>query len=173
MDTRHAVVEIDELGELTLVAAGATLAGIYFPHHWTNPDRGAFGYEVDAPTDPVLAEVEAQLRQYVRGERESFDLPVAAHGNPFEERVWELLRQIPFGETTTYGALADRLGDRSLSRLVGQAVGHNPLSIVVGCHRVVGSGGELRGYAGGLRRKRFLLDLEARPVRPQLELGLV
>ena len=95
----------------------------------------------------------------------TFDLPTATHGSAFEERVWALLRELPFGETTTYGDLAESLGDRNLARRVGQAVGRNPLSIVVGCHRVVGKGGELRGYAGGLDRKRFLLDLEAGRLR--------
>jgi methylated-DNA-[protein]-cysteine S-methyltransferase len=161
METRHATIDTAELGELTLVATGPALSGIYYANHSTNPDRSTFGDEVDAGLDPVLAEAAEQLRQYLRGERQAFDLSTAARGNAFDERVWELLRTLRFGETTTYGELAETLGDRTLARKVGGAVGRNPLSIVVGCHRVVGSAGDLRGYAGGLDRKRFLLDLEA------------
>ena len=159
MRTRHAAVHTEELGELTLVAVGPALAGVYFEGHWTNPDRSEFGEEV-GESDPVIAEAARQLREYLRGERTSFELATTARGSAFEERVWPLLEAIPFGETVTYGELAERLGDRGLARGVGQAVGRNPLSIVVPCHRVVGKEGRLRGYAGGLRRKRLLLDLE-------------
>ena len=162
MYMRHAVVTTRELGDLTLVAADNALVGIYFERHWTMPDPAAFGAEVDGAADRVLAEAAAQLRQYLGGERTTFELATSAQGGAFEERVWALLAAIPFGETTTYGELAERLGGRTLARRVGQAVGRNPLSIVVGCHRVVGSDGALRGYAGGLRRKRFLLGLERR-----------
>jgi len=168
-ETRHAVVETDELGELTIVAAGPALAGVYFPGHWTLPDPASFGVAADA-SDPLIADAARQLRAYLRGERTSFDLPTTSRGGPFDERVWSLLPEIPFGETSTYGALAARLGgDRTLARRVGQSVGRNPLSIVIPCHRVVGSHGELRGYAGGLERKQFLLDLEG---AGQLSLGL-
>src|SRR3954447_5567607 len=160
MDTRHAIVVTDELWKLTLVASGAALVGIYFAGHWTKPDRAAFGPEVDGSTDPVIAEAADQLRAYLRGERASFELTTAACGSAFEQRVWSLLEAIPLGETTTYGELAETLGERALARRVGQAVGRNPLSIVVACHRVVGRHGELRGYAGGLERKQFLLELE-------------
>ena len=161
MYTRHAVVATSEMGTLTLVACDAALAGVYFPLHWTNPDWASFGAEVDAETDPVLSQASSQLQEYLRGERETFDLATAARGSGFEEKVWGLLRELDFGETTTYGELAESLGDRALARKVGQAVGRNPLSIIVGCHRVVGKSGELRGYAGGLARKQFLLDLES------------
>lgn len=162
MHTRHAIISTEELGELTLVASGSTLVGIYFPDHTTNPDRTSFGEKVDSAADPVLSEASSQLRQYLRGERTTFDVATDAHGNAFEQRVWALLHEIPFGQTTTYGELGDTLGDRALARRVGQAVGRNPLSIIVGCHRVVGKNGALRGYAGGLGRKQFLLDLEGR-----------
>ena len=165
MFTRHAVVETPELGELTLVAADSALVGVYFPGHWHLPDPASFGERVDVATDPVLSAAALELGQFLRGERSSFDLPTAMHGSAFEERVWALLRELPFGETTTYGDLAASMGDRNLARKVGQAVGRNPLSIIVGCHRVVGKSGELRGYAGGLDRKRFLLDLEGGRLR--------
>ena len=84
-------------------------------------------------------------------------------GGTFDERVWEILERVPYGATTTYREIALELGNAKLARRVGYSVGHNPLSIVVGCHRVLGSDGRLTGYAGGLERKRLLLDLEARP----------
>jgi len=168
MELRHAVVET-ELGELTLVATGRALAGVYFPGHWTLPARPAFGTEVDGSADGVIAESARQLREYLAGERTSFDLATTTSGGPLEERVWRLLREIPFGHTVTYGELAGELGGATIARRVGQAVGRNPLSIVIPCHRVVGKNGELRGYAGGLDRKRFLLDLEG---AGQLSLGV-
>jgi methylated-DNA-[protein]-cysteine S-methyltransferase len=161
MNTRHGVISTKELGELTLVASGTALVGVYFPDHTTTPDRTSFGETVDSATDPVLSEASTQLHQYLRGERTTFDLATATRGSTFEERVWTLLHEIRFGETTTYGNLGETLGDRALARRVGQAVGRNPLSIVVGCHRVVGKNGALRGYAGGLGRKQFLLELES------------
>lgn len=160
MNARHAVIEIEPLGALTLVASGTALVGVYFPGHWTLPDPTTFGSEVDAEGDRVLSAAAAELREYLEGERTSFDTPTAACGTAFEERVWEQLRAIPYGETATYGDLAEMFGSRSRARLVGRAVGRNPLSVIVGCHRVVGASGELRGYAGGLERKRFLLDHE-------------
>ena len=157
--TRHAVVET-ELGELTLVATGPALAGVYFPGHWTMPDRAGFGLEVAETADAVTAEAARQLREYLDGARTVFELVTATSGGVFDERVWRLLREIPFGETVTYGELADELGGATIARRVGQAVGRNPLSLVIPCHRVVGKDRELRGYAGGLARKRFLLELE-------------
>jgi methylated-DNA-[protein]-cysteine S-methyltransferase len=155
MTTRHTRIETI-LGELTLVADGDTLTGLYFPHHWYRPAIvGAF-----VSGDPFFAGVASQLDDYLAGRRTSFDLPVALAGDEFQRRVWDLLTEIPYGSTTTYGALAARLGDPTLARLVGQAVGRNPVSIVVPCHRVVGKDGRLTGYAGGLRRKQQLLDLE-------------
>lgn len=106
-----------------------------------------------------------QLTDYFAGKRRCFDLPLALHGTEFQLSVWALLRTIPAGETTTYGALARKLGEQRGGRIpsaqaVGGAVGHNPVSIVVPCHRVVGANGSLTGYAGGLERKAALLTLE-------------
>ena len=165
MFVRHAILETPELGELTLVAADSALVGVYFPGHWYLPDPADLGERVDLATDWVLSEAAVELGQVLQGERVTVDMPTTLHGNAFEERVWALLRGLAFGETTTYGELAESLGDRNLARKVGQAVGRNPLSIVVGCHRVVGKSGELRGYAGGLERKRSLLDLEGGRLR--------
>jgi methylated-DNA-[protein]-cysteine S-methyltransferase len=144
------------IGEFTLVADGGALIGVYFPHHWYRPDPGSFGRRSDAG----FGEVRRQLAEYFAGARERFDLPLEARGDEFDRRVWELIGRIPYGQTVTYGDLARELGGQVLAKDVGAAVGRNPLSVIVPCHRVVGRGGRLTGYAGGLARKRFLLDLE-------------
>lgn len=108
----------------------------------------------------AVAEVVGQLRQYFAGERRTFDLDLAPHGTAWQQRVWMALRDIPYGETVTYGAIAARIGRPSASRAVGAANGRNPISIVVPCHRVVGADRSLTGYGGGLDRKRWLLALE-------------
>jgi methylated-DNA-[protein]-cysteine S-methyltransferase len=146
------------LGELTLVAEDGSLSGVYYPGHWTRPDRTAFG----ARSAHGFEATAHQLAEYLGGERTTFDLETSRGGEPFQRRVWDLLEQIPYGQTTTYGDLARDLGDLQLARAVGRAVGANPLSLVVPCHRVVGRNGSLTGYAGGLERKRALLDLEGR-----------
>jgi methylated-DNA-[protein]-cysteine S-methyltransferase len=143
------------LGDLTVVARGGLVTGLYFPHHWYLPDRSAFGEYRDAGFGPV----QRQLDEYLAGERREFDVPVEAAGSPFQEQVWQLISQIPYGTTVSYGELARELG-RTTAQEVGAAVGRNPVSILIPCHRVVGAGGRLTGYAGGLRRKRTLLDLE-------------
>jgi methylated-DNA-[protein]-cysteine S-methyltransferase len=153
---RHTVIG-SPLGDLTLVADGADLVGVYFPHHWYRPDPATFGPR----DDRGFADAARQVGDYLAGDRTEFDLPVRADGDEFQRTVWARIAAIPYGTTTTYGDLARDLGDPSLARDVGAATGRNPLAIVVPCHRVVGKGGSLTGYAGGLRRKRFLLDLEA------------
>jgi methylated-DNA-[protein]-cysteine S-methyltransferase len=107
-----------------------------------------------------LAEVTRQLRAYFRGALRQFDLALAPRGTPFQQRVWRELLTIPYGQTVTYGDLAKRLGNPSASRAVGLANGANPISIVIPCHRVIGSNGKLTGYGGGLRNKEWLLGLE-------------
>ncbi len=144
------------IGELTLVATEDRLTGVYFPHHWYMPDPATFGPR----SDQGFGEVKRQLGEYFAGQRDRFDLPVDAHGDEFQRRVWDLVNRIPYGHTTTYGDLARELGSGVLAKDVGAAVGRNPLCIVVPCHRVVGKNGALTGYAGGLGRKRFLLNLE-------------
>jgi methylated-DNA-[protein]-cysteine S-methyltransferase len=159
---RHALLP-SPLGDLTLVADRSELTGVYFAQHRPRPPQLAPGGRLDldaAAPDDVLALTAAQLTEYLAGRRTSFELPTSVGGDDFQRQVWTLLGQIPYGTTTTYGAIASRLGDRALAQRVGQAVGRNPLSIVVPCHRVIGSDGWLTGYAGGLDRKRWLLDLE-------------
>lgn len=159
MYTRHAVIAT-RIGELTLVATDDALVGVYYPGHWVGAERALLGDEVDVQADEFMSDVAAQFEQYLAGERTSFDIATAAFGDDFQQRVWAILNEIPFGETMTYGEIAERLGSKALARKVGQAVGFNPLSIVVPCHRVVGKDGKLTGYAGGLARKQLLLDLE-------------
>jgi methylated-DNA-[protein]-cysteine S-methyltransferase len=148
------------IGELTLVADDGALTGVYFPKHWYRPDPATFG----RPAETGFGEVKRQLAEYFAGRRQRFDLPLDARGDAFARRVWELIDAVPYGQTTTYGDLARELGGAPggpvLAKDVGAAVGRNPLSVIVGCHRVVGRDGRLTGYAGGLARKRFLLDLE-------------
>jgi methylated-DNA-[protein]-cysteine S-methyltransferase len=159
MHTRHTVIE-SPLGELTLAADGDTLTGVYFRHHWHPPTADAMGQYVEPAADELFRRAAEQLHEYLAGDRMQFDLPVALVGDPDQRRIWDLLADIGYGQTKTYGELAAELADGTTAYEVGQAVGRNPLSIVVPCHRVVGKNGDLTGYAGGLTRKRFLLDLE-------------
>ena len=152
--TVHTVLP-SPLGELTVVRDGDALVGLYFPGHWHRPTAATLGPRADHGFD----EAAGQLAEYFAGERQSFDLPLRTSGDAFHESVWEAIGRIPFGQTVTYGQIACEL--RSGAQRVGAAVGRNPLSLFVPCHRVVGSGGKLTGYAGGLQRKRLLLELEA------------
>ena len=106
-----------------------------------------------------------QLREYLAGDRTDFDLPLRPYGNPFEQLVWAELARIPYGETTSYGEIARRIGHPGAARAVGRANGRNPIAIVLPCHRVIGSDGSLTGYGGGLDLKRALLTLEAQTAR--------
>ena len=144
------------LGELTVVRAGGALTGLYFPRHWPRPDRTAFGPRAEEGFEDVAR----QLDEYLAGDRSDFELPVKVTGTEFDRQVWELIGQVPYGQTTTYGDLARSLGAGTDPRDVGAAVGRNPLCIVIPCHRVIGSTGKLTGYAGGLDRKRALLEIE-------------
>jgi methylated-DNA-[protein]-cysteine S-methyltransferase len=156
--TVHAIVE-SPVGELTLVGHDDGLTALYFPEHVRRPDQESFGPRDDA----AFPRATAQLSEYFAGTRTAFDLELAPHGNGFQRKVWAQLIEIPYGQTRTYGQLAAALGDPGLARAVGAANGQNPLSIIVPCHRVVGSNGKLTGYAGGLQRKAFLLELETAP----------
>jgi methylated-DNA-[protein]-cysteine S-methyltransferase len=153
----YAVIDTP-LGEMTLVAAGTgELAGLYMEQHRHRPPLETFG----ARDDSILPTVQQQLKEYFAGERSTFDVPLKLTGTPFQQRVWEALQTIPYGEVTTYGQLAATLGlVPGASRAVGLANGKNPVSIIVPCHRVIGSTGSLTGYGGGLDRKQRLLDHE-------------
>lgn len=158
--TRHASVDT-VLGALTIVADAESVVGIYFPDHTHPPTPEAIGEVVNEGDDPLISRAARELREYLDGRRQRFDVPVSTDGDEFSESVWAYLRTVPFGETTTYGRIARELGNPGLAQRVGRAVGHNPVSILIPCHRVVGADGALTGYAGGLERKRALLDLEA------------
>jgi methylated-DNA-[protein]-cysteine S-methyltransferase len=147
------------VGQLKLVASAKGLVAVL----WENdrPRRVPLPEELgDGEESQILRSAEEQLRQYFAGERREFDLPLDMRGTEFQQRVWEALLAIPYGETTTYGRLASKLGDPNAVRAVGAANGRNPLSIVVPCHRVIGSTGKLTGFAGGLETKAHLLQLE-------------
>ncbi len=160
MNTRHLVVDAGVLGPITLVASGAAVTGLYFRHHVRGPAAETFGRAVAGTEDELLSEAAAQVLDYLAGRRRNFELPLHATGDEFRQDVWRIVAEIPFGERTSYGRIAERLGDRRLAQAVGKAVGANPLCLFVPCHRVVGADGSLTGYAGGLARKRALLDLE-------------
>jgi methylated-DNA-[protein]-cysteine S-methyltransferase len=151
----HTITE-SPIGDLTLVSTDGVLSGLYTQRHARSPQRSAFGERVSAGFEQAIEE----LRGYFSGDRTEFTVPTAARGDAFEHQVWRLLRQIPYGETRSYGDLARDLGEPTLAQEVGVANARNPIAIVVPCHRVIGSDGSLTGYAGGLERKRFLLDLE-------------
>lgn len=146
------------VGELTLVADAKGLAAIL----WENdrPGRVRLGPLTEDTEHPVLVEAERQLREYFAGARQAFDVPLSFSGSDFQKSVWSALLTIPFGETRSYGEIAQQVGNPSASRAVGAANGRNPISIIAPCHRVVGSTGKLTGFAGGLEAKAFLLELE-------------
>ena len=148
---------------LDLVAVSLLVFGLYFPRHWHPPRVDGIGPEVSPTGDAVFEATLRELDEYVRRERTVFTVPTVTHGDAFSERVWDLLMTIPYGETTTYGAIARELGNVGLAQRVGQAVGRNPVSVLIPCHRVVGADGSLTGYAGGLDRKARLLEIEEPP----------
>lgn len=158
------------LGDLLVVAEADAVVGAFFDGQKYQPDDAWFGAEAsaDGGTEPVLeilGRAAEQLTEYFAGHRTTFELPLAPVGTDFQQRVWRELLRIEPGTTSTYGAIAAALSDdgqpsAGLAQGVGQAVGHNPLSVIVPCHRVVGADGSLTGFAGGLERKRWLLAHE-------------
>jgi methylated-DNA-[protein]-cysteine S-methyltransferase len=149
------------IGPLLLVCDSAGIRQITFPQ-----DVQPASPEPDWQEDQsAFAELTTQLRAYFAGELETFDLPLAPEGTPFQKKVWDELCKIPYGETISYGSLAKRIGNPNASRAVGLANGSNPIPIVIPCHRVIGSNGKLTGYGGGLPIKEKLLALEKRQLR--------
>ncbi len=156
MQTSYYSVMPSAVGRLTLRWSGDGLAGVYFENASVLARRGDWVRD-----DARLAPARAQLEEYFRGARTSFDLPVHFDGGtPFQQRVWSALRDIPYGETRSYGELARRIGKAPGARAVGAANGQNPIAVVVPCHRVIGADGSLTGFGGGLPRKRWLLTHE-------------
>ena len=146
------------LGPMILAASDAGLVGVWFHDQKHLPDTSAWPTR---PSHPVLLQAVRQLAEYFAGKRTHFELPLdVSGGTAFQQSVWQALLQIAPGDTTSYGTLSGRIGKPLAVRAVGSAVGRNPLSIVVPCHRVLGADGSLTGYAGGLPRKQALLKLE-------------
>jgi len=148
------------LGEMLLVANGDALAGVYFDGQKYLPAIAPDWRE--APATPVLRAARRQLDEYFKGARMRFDLSLAARGTDFQRAVWHAIAAVPWGLTASYATIAAGAGRAGSARAAGAATGRNPWSIVVPCHRIVGSAGALTGYAGGLDRKRALLTLESR-----------
>ena len=149
---------LSPLGPMIVAATGSGLAGVWFEGQRHLPDHSGWPH---APGHPVLATAVQQLSDYFAGRRTRFDLPLDLQGGTaFQQSVWQALLAIPSGTTTSYGDLSQRVGRPTAVRAVAAAIGRNPVSIVVPCHRVLGRDGSLTGYAGGLERKSALLDLE-------------
>jgi len=146
------------VGRLTLVASARGLRAILWPND--DPRRVPGVADAKKGTSPIIEATIGQLDEYFAGTRHEFDLPLDPEGTEFQHRVWQVLRSIPYGETMSYGEQATVLGDPNKARAVGTANGRNPISIVVPCHRVIGANGSLTGFAGGMKAKKFLLDLE-------------
>ena len=151
----HTVLD-SPLGPLTAVERDGALAGLYMSEQRHLPGADCFGPR----DDTVLPALREQLGAYFAGELQSFDLPLAAAGTPFQQAVWSALREVPYGTTCTYGDLAASLWRPTAVRAVGAANGRNPVCLVVPCHRVIGAAGALTGYAGGIGRKAWLLAHE-------------
>jgi methylated-DNA-[protein]-cysteine S-methyltransferase len=147
------------LGPVLIARTATGLAGLWFENQKHHP--GVL-YAPLRPDDPLLRQAADQLRRYFAGDAQAFDLPLDLHGTPFQQAVWQALLRIPAGATRSYGEIAQAVGAPQAVRAVGAAVGRNPASLVVPCHRVLGRDGALTGYAGGVDRKRALLALEAR-----------
>jgi methylated-DNA-[protein]-cysteine S-methyltransferase len=143
------------IGMLTLAGRGPALTNLRMVDQTYEPDRADWALDDRAFPDAV-----EQLEAYFRGELHAFDLRLEFEGTPFQRRVWEALRSIPYGETRTYGEIAMQIGSPTAFRAVGLANGHNPIAVIVPCHRVIGANGSLTGFGGGLDRKRTLLELE-------------
>lgn len=152
------------LGGVLLAASADGLAGLWFDAQRHHPDTS--GWEPD-PSHALLQDAAGQLQDYLAGRRTGFELPLdLSRGTPFQQAVWHALLAIPRGGTHSYGGLGLALGRPAAMRAVGAAVGRNPLSVIVPCHRVIGADGSLTGYAGGLERKRALLTLEGVALPP-------
>jgi methylated-DNA-[protein]-cysteine S-methyltransferase len=147
------------IGPLTLVASDKGLAGILWAHD--NPERVRLTPRTEDKSNPILLETEKQLNEYFAGKRRSFSVTLDYVGTPFQKKVWKSMLAIPFGETRSYGQLAEEIGNPKAVRAVGAANGKNPISIIGPCHRVIGASGKLTGFAGGLKAKAYLLSLEA------------
>lgn len=153
------------VGPLTIVASDDGVRAVLWPDD--DPRRVRLDDATDDPDHPIVAEAVRQLEEYFDGTRTEFDVPIDPVGTDFQRVAWRALQTIPYGTTVTYGEQAERIGDRRKARAVGAANGRNPISIIVPCHRVVGAGGGLTGFAGGVATKAWLLDHERHQARHQ------
>lgn len=150
------------IGDILIVGDDEAVTALHF---LTDQEKEALEILGTPRKNPLLAEAVSQLEAYFSGRTQAFSLPLNPQGTAFQKQVWKALQTIPFGTTTSYGALAQSLANPKAVRAVGAANGANPIGIVIPCHRVIGSNGTLTGYAGGLHRKKYLLELEG--VLPQ------
>lgn len=155
-DTVFGRIHPSPLGDLLVLANAVGVIGLYWPDH----KGGRPSSYQDNPQHPILALACEQLDEYFAGTRQQFDVPLCPEGTPFQQKVWDFLQTIPYGETITYLEIAHALGDPGTVRAVGTANGKNPISLFIPCHRVVGANGKLVGYAGGIEQKKKLLALE-------------
>jgi methylated-DNA-[protein]-cysteine S-methyltransferase len=154
------------LGDMLLVATTEALAGLYFIGQKYFP-RLDPAWQKAADAEPIRKTLD-ELDDYFAGRRTRFDVPLAPHGTPYQHAIWKAIASVEYGETITYGELARRSGFPGNARAAGAATGQNPIGIIVPCHRIIGSNGNLTGYAGGLDKKRALLALEAEHASPGL-----
>jgi len=147
------------IGKITLIAEEGAITGLYF---------GEMRQDIPPGDDEVLVRCETELAAYFSGELQEFAVPIRGAGTSFRKRVWEELCKIPYGETASYRDIAERIGNPKAVRAVGGANHNNPISIIVPCHRVIGTNGSLTGYGGGMEAKRWLLDLETKHVCKKL-----
>ena len=146
------------IGKLKLIASDKGLAAIL----WENdkPTRVRLGTPSEDKNHPILLQAEREMSEYLAGKRKIFSVKLDPAGTPFQNEVWGALKAIPFGETRSYSSIAKQIGNVKAVRAVGAAIGRNPISVIVPCHRVIGASGDLIGFAGGLETKKFLLTLE-------------
>jgi methylated-DNA-[protein]-cysteine S-methyltransferase len=166
MESRIFYTTLDSpVGALFLTSNGEAITELFMEKHKGGP-KPIGDWRRD---DEMFIEAASQLRAYFAGELTEFDLPIAIGGAPFQQRVWAELLKIPYGSTISYGELARRIGNPKASRAVGAANGDNPISIIIPCHRVIGSNGKLTGYGGGVERKKFLLEFEAETLAKRIK----
>lgn len=161
--TYYTQIEVPKFGTFLALSDGQALTGLYVAGQKYAPSKNDY-WQYD-PQRPLFAKLSTQLHEFLSGARSNFDIPYRfAQGTPFQQKVWQALTQIPYGQTTSYGALAKLLDMQKSTRAIGAAIGRNPFLVLVPCHRVVGKNGALTGFAAGLELKASLLNLESRNV---------
>jgi len=158
LENQHFVIMASPLGMIRLTSSGNAIKEVHLLHSEDNPDDDPVSFTDGIPS--CLYNCRDQLTEYFEGRRQVFDLPLDPDGTEFQQKVWHLLRQIPFGVTVSYAEMANKLGDPKVIRAAASANGKNPIAIIIPCHRVIGSNGDLVGYGGGLPNKKWLLEHE-------------